>query len=154
MEWAACLFSDRAVLAFSRGVGIHFLAPHHEIYEPLQIFKKSVSRHRLKVLEKLLARSGRGANHLVARIDHFQKRVQTEGQQLHGQQQSGEMFFALASQRLADVIITRNAFDAEEETGVIAAVSLLHVLLKTEERGTLHKEESESGQRDIGHGIK
>ena len=154
MEWAACLFSDRAVLAFSRGVGIHFLAPHHEIHEPLPIFEKPVSGHRLKVLEKLLARSGRGANHLVARIGHFQKRVQAEGQQLHGQQQSGEMFFALASQRLADVIITRNAFDAEEETGVIAAVSLLHVLLKTEERGTLHKEESESGQRDIGHGIK
>ena len=88
--------SDRAVLAFSRGVGIHFLAPHHEIHEPLQIFKKSVSRHRLKVLEKLLARSGRGANHLVARIGHFQKRVQAEGQQVHGQQQAGEMFFAVA----------------------------------------------------------
>ena len=133
MEWAACLFSDRAVLAFSRGVGIHFLAPHHEIYEPLQIFKKSVSRHRLKVLEKLLARSDRGANHLVARIGHFQKRVQTEGQLVHGQQQGGELFFAVASQRLADVIITRNALDAEEGTGVIAPVSLVHVLLKTEE---------------------
>ncbi|MCX6881836.1 MAG: hypothetical protein NTV12_04895, partial [Verrucomicrobia bacterium] len=140
VEWAACLCSDRAVLAFSRGVGIHFLAPHHEIHEPLQIFKKLVSGHRLKVLEKLLARSGRGANHLVARIGHFQKRVQAEGQQLHVQQQAGDMFFALASQRLADVIITRNAFETEEETGVIAAVSLLHVLLKTEERGTLHKE--------------
>ena len=150
----ACLCSDRAVLAFSRGVGIHFLAPHHEIHEPLQIFKKSVSRHRLKVLEKLLARSGRGANHLVARIGHFQKRVQTEWQQVHGQQQAGDMFFAFASQRLADVIITRNAFDAEEGTGVIAPVSLLNFLLKSEERGTLHKEESESGQRDIGHGIK
>ena len=133
MEWAACLCSDRAVLAFSRGVGIHFLAPHHEIHEPLQIFKKSVSGHRLKVLEKLLARSDRGANHLVARIGHFQKRVQTEGQLVHGQQQGGELFFAVASQRLADVIITRNALDAEEGTGVIAPVSLVHVLLKTEE---------------------
>ena len=133
MEWAACLCSDRAVLAFSRGVGIHFLAPHHEIHEPLQIFKKPVSGHRLKVLEKLLARSDRGANHLVARIGHFQKRVQTEGQLVHGQQQGGELFFAVASQRLADVIITRNALDAEEGTGVIAPVSLVHVLLKTEE---------------------
>ena len=107
MEWAACLRSDRPVLAFSRGVGIHFLAPHHEIHEPLPIFEKPVSGHRLKVLEKLLAPSGRGANHLAARIGHFQKRVQTEWQQVHGQQQGGELFFAVARQRLADVIITK-----------------------------------------------
>jgi len=127
------LRSDRPVLAFSRGVATHFLVPHHEIDEPLPIFEKLVSSHRLKVLEKLLARSDRGANHLVARIGHFQKRLQTEGQQVHGQQQGGELFFALASQRLADLIITRNALDAEEGTGVIAPVSLVHVLLKTEE---------------------
>ena len=133
MEWAACLRSDKPVLAFSRGVATNFLVPHHEIHEPLPIFEKLVSSHRLKVLEKLLARSDRGANHLVARIGHFQKRVQTEGQLVHGQQQGGELFFAVASQRLADVIITRNALDAEEGTGVIAPVSLVHVLLKTEE---------------------
>jgi len=71
VEWAACLRSDKPVLAFSRGVATNFLVPHHEIHEPLPIFEKLVSSHRLKVLEKLLARSDRGANHLVARIGHL-----------------------------------------------------------------------------------
>lgn len=55
--------------------------------------------------------------------------------------------------RLADVIIARNALNTEEGPGIVASVSLLHVLLETEKGGTLGKENGKGREREIGHAV-
>jgi len=54
-------------------------------------------------------------------------------------------------EHLTDVVITGDALDAKEGTGVVAAVRLLHVLLETQEGGTLGKEDRKGRQRDVLH---
>ena len=51
------------------------------------------------------------------------------------------------------MIVTRDLLDLEKRAGIVAAVSLLHVLLKAEERGTLRKEHGEGREGDIRHRI-
>ena len=53
-------------------------------------------------------------------------------------------------ERLADVIVGRNALDLEQGTGVVAPGSLFHVLLETEERGTLGEEDGQGRGGNIG----
>ena len=55
--------------------------------------------------------------------------------------------------RLADVIVSGDAPDLEQGTGVVTPARLLHVLLETQERRALSEEDGKRRQGDIGHGI-
>ena len=54
-------------------------------------------------------------------------------------------------ERLADVIVGGNAPDLEERAGVVAAASLFHGLLVTQERRALGEKDGESRQSDVAH---
>ncbi len=55
---------------------------------------------------------------------------------------------------LAKVVIARNALDLKEGMGVVAAAGFFHVLVETEEGGTLGKKNRKGRERDIGQSVE
>jgi hypothetical protein len=54
-------------------------------------------------------------------------------------------------ERLADLVVARDAPDPEQRPSIVAPLGLLHVLLKAQKRGALGEEGGEGRQRDVGH---
>jgi hypothetical protein len=57
-------------------------------------------------------------------------------------------------EHLPDMIVAGDALEAEEGAGVVAALDLLQVLLKAEERGALGEEDGEGREGDVGQGVE
>ena len=92
----ACGLPVVAGLAFLNGIGADFQAPHHEIHHAFPTLEVQITGQRFQMLEEPLPPPERGANLLVTLVGEFQERVQSKGQQVHRDQEAGEVLLAVS----------------------------------------------------------